>query len=195
MAEHIANVRTSKILKVTKAAFYKVLRSGDLLFVSGRAAASRGIEDETKSPWSHVARVWLPQDSDVWVVQQATIDRDVAIGPLAYYADGNDGDIVLARRPCLTDADQRAITDRMMGVLGEAYDWQDEVKIVASKLLPLLKFKPISNEEYCSGYVQYGSQAVPGKELQHPETYAPTPEDNWTDPSVFPACALLAGGE
>lgn len=192
MAAHISSVAASDIPKVAKDEFYRQARSGDLLFVSGIAAISRTIEDETKSLWSHVAQLWLPPDSDVWLVLEATIQHGVSVTPLASYADGGDGSIVLARRPALTDADHRLVRNRMLGILGEQYDWQDEVKIAASKLLSSMAVKPLTNEEYCSGYQWYGSCALPSDlQLKHPESYAPTPEDNWTDPSVQPVCAVL----
>jgi hypothetical protein len=193
MAQHIDSVAGSSIPKVSRAQFIAEVRSGDLLFVSGEAKVSELIESETKSPWSHIAQLWVPEDSDIILALESTIENGVSAEDAKYYLNLGDGPIVLARRPELTADMHRAVRSRMLAVLGEKYDWQQEVEEAVSRFpfLHSLPVHPTRNEEYCSSYQWYGSQAVPQFVLQHPERCSPTPEDNWTDPSVVPICALV----
>jgi len=133
--------------------------------------------------------------SDSILVLESTIEHGVSVEDAGYYLNLSDGPVVLARRPALTLDMYRAIRNRMLAVLGEQYDWKQEVEEAISRFpfLHSLPVRPTTNEEYCSGYQWYGSLAVPQFALQHPETCSPTPEDNWTDPSVVPVCALMGG--
>jgi hypothetical protein len=129
MAAHISSVSASEIDLVTKAEFYRSLRSGDLLFCCGRADISRAIEDLTNSPFSHVLMTWLPPDADAWLTIESTFQRGVHVGQLSAYVDGYEGELVLARRPVLTEVELRKARDAGLRVLNDAYDWKQELSI------------------------------------------------------------------
>lgn len=192
MAQHIASVKDSAIPRVTKAQLYTELRGGDQLYCSGRENVSEGIEVVTASPWSHVLMCWLPPWSNEWLTLEATIQRGVHVGLLRDYLDSYDGDLVLARRPCLTQGDIFAELNAGFALLDDGYDWQQEVSIAARKLIAKLPLIEPHKELYCSG-LQYAMSLVTRYPLQRPDANYPTPEDNWTDPTVEPVCALLYG--
>ena len=190
MARHIDSVAGSTIERVTRAGLYAALRPGDLLFCAGRGCVSEGIGAVTHSPFSHVLMAWLP---DAWCTQwltlEATIDRGVHVGLLSDYIDGYRGDVVLARRN-LPIAEICAEVNAGLALVDDKYDWQQEVSIVARKLIRCLPLLQPKVELYCSG-LQYVMSLASRAPLQRPAQSYPTPEDNWTDPSVQPVCALL----
>ncbi len=192
MARHIDTVAGSPIPKVSRAEFWAAIRNGDLIFCSGAAGISVPIEKETGSPFSHVLQARLPPDLMTPLALQSTIERGVAVGLLSEY-DKYQGDLVLCRRPALNGAEILAIQERFLAILDDGYNWQTEVGIAAHKLL---KFLPVPNpkhEYYCSGSQFYASLAVPPGLQQPNKLWLPTPEDNYTDPSVEAVCALLEG--
>lgn len=190
MAEHINNIACSGIPKVGREEFYRRARSGDLVFCSGKERISKIIEGETRSPFSHVLQLWLPTEASVWLTLESTIDRGVHVGLFSEYINKYDGDLVLARRPALNQAAIANIRNKMLGVIGDAYDWKQEVTIAGHNLWKEIPIEIPKNEYFCSGYQYYGSlAAVPY--LQRPNVNFPTPEDNWTDPTVVPVCARL----
>lgn len=192
MAEHIQSVAESAIPKVSSALFWGSVRNGDLIFCSGADGISVPIEKETGSPFSHVLQARIPPDLDVPLAMQSTIQRGVAINLLDEYRT-YQGDLVLCHRPSLTAEEILAIQERFLTILDDAYNWQSEVGIAAHKLLKFLPVPAPKAEYYCSGAQYYASLAVaPG--LQRPnQDWLPTPEDNFTDPSVVALCALLKG--
>jgi hypothetical protein len=193
MAQHIDSVVASLIPKVSPGEFLYRAQSGDLVFCSGADGISVPIEKETKSPFSHVFRLWKPAGVSVFLVQQSTIQRGVGVDPISQYVDYN-GDLVLCRREVLTDADNEAITNRFLSILDDKYDWVTEVGIAAHKLLACMPVLDPKNEYYCSGAQTYASQAANPALRWLDKKYMPTPEENFTDPTVVPLCALLKGG-
>jgi hypothetical protein len=193
MAQHIDTVASSSIPKVSQAEFMSAARPGDLVFCSGADGISIPIEKETGSPFSHVLQLWPPEDCDLWLTLESTIEHGVHVGKWNEYFPGYNGDMVLCRRPSLSAQDIISIRDRFLTILDDGYNWKTEVGIAAHNLL---KFLPVDNpkaEYYCSGAQYVASLAVaPG--LQRPsELWLPTPEDNFTDPSVEAVCAILKG--
>jgi len=191
MAKHVQSVRGSGIAAVSRGELYQRIRPGDLVFCSGRAAISSCIEGLTASPWSHVLMAWLagPWCSQ-WLTLEATFEKGVHVGLLSDYVDGYDGDLAVARRPALELAMIEAEVNRGLSLLDDGYDWRQEVSIAARKLvagLPLLKPE---KELYCSG-LQYAMGLATPYPLQRPAENYPTPEDNWTDATVEPVCALI----
>lgn len=124
-----------------------------------------------------------------WLTLEATFGRGVHVGLLADYVDHYDGDVVLARRPQLTQAMIEAELARGFSLLDDSYDWQQEVSIAARKLVKALPLLQPKRELYCSG-LQYAMSLATPYPLKRPLASYPTPEDNWTDPSVEPVCAL-----
>lgn len=198
MAAHIDSVAaacnraTVPLPRVTKAEFYRRLCAGDLVFCSGREAVSSVIERETFSPWSHVLMAWIPGAwAGQWLTLEATFGRGVHVGLLSDYIDHYDGEIVMARRPALTQQWIDAELDRGFSLLDDGYDWKQEVSIAARKLLKSLPLLQPRDELYCSG-LQYAMSLATPYPLKRPLASYPTPEDNWTDPSVEAVCALAA---
>ena len=191
MAAHIRSIAESRIKRVTRGELYQQIRPGDLLFCSGRESISRCIEDATASPWSHVLMAWLPAAwCSQWLTLEATFEKGVHIGLLTDYVDSYDGDIALANRPCLSSQMIQSALDRGVSLLDDSYDWQQEVSIAARKLIRSLPLIQPKKELYCSG-LQYAMSLATPHPLQRPLASYPTPEDNWTDPTVQPVCALL----
>lgn len=183
MAQHIDSIATCSLPKVTRSQFYKELRGGDLIFCSGRETISRGIELVTASPFSHVLMIWTIDGGKQWLTLESTIAKGVHVGLLADYVDGYNGDLVLARRTSLSYDAIVAQLNKGFEVLDDTYDWQQEVSIVARKLLSFLPVQQPKHEFYCSG-LQYFMSLASGTPLQKPGANYPTPEDNFTDPSV-----------
>lgn len=189
MATHISSADMAEITPATKAEFYCNLQSGDLVFCCGQAGVSEAIEGVTHSPFSHVLMVWLPADTDTWLTIESTFQQGVHIGRLAAYVDGYDGDLVLARRPVMTQEEIRKARTAGLGVLGDPYDWKQEVSVVGHRLLKCIPIEIPQREYYCSGLLYLMSLATKYP-LQRPGQNYPTPEDLWTDPTVIPVCVL-----
>ena len=191
MAAHIRSVAESGISAVTKGELYEQIRPGDLLFCSGRETISRAIEDATASPWSHVLMLWIAGPwCRQWLTLEATFSKGVHVGVLADYVDHYDGDLVVANRPALSPEMIRAEVDCGLSLLDDSYDWQQEVSIAARKLIKSLPLIEPKKELYCSG-LQYAMSLVTPYPLQRSSANYPTPEDNWTDTTVIPVCALV----
>lgn len=121
---------------------------------------------------------------------EATFSKGVHVGVLADYVDRYDGDLVVARRSALSPEMFQAELDRGFSLLDDSYDWQQEVSIVARKLIKSLPLIEPKKELYCSG-LQYAMSLATPYPLQRFSANYPTPEDNWTDTSVIPVCALV----
>lgn len=192
MAAHVESVAASGLARVTKGEFYDRIRPGDLVFCSGRELISRAIESETRSPWSHVLMAWTPGGwGRQWLTLEATFGRGVHVGLLADYVDCYAGDVVLTRRPVLTQPMVESELARGFALLDDGYDWQQEVSIAARKLVKALPLLRPKQELYCSG-LQYAMSLATPYPLQRPMASFPTPEDNWTDATVEPVCALAS---
>lgn len=189
MAEHIKSIKTSGIRQVDKDQFYKELIWGDLIFCEGDYTISKEIEGVTSSPFSHVLMAWLPAESDIWLTLESTKGKGVHVGKLSDYIDRYNGDIVIGRRS-LTDDQKHAILNTGFAVLEDSYDWQQEASIVAHKLVKAIPVVKPKAEYYCSGLQYLMSLAAPPA-LKMPGPNLPTPEDNWTDPSVTAICCLI----
>lgn len=190
MARHIDSVASSDIPRVAKDGFYEQIRWGDMLFCAGRDDISKAIEDATHSPLSHVLFCWLPAHVAQWLTLEATLQRGVHVGKLSDYVDSYDGDLVLARRLAVTDTEKFAELNAGFSVLEDPYDWRQEVSVIAHKLIAALPVIHPKGEFYCSGLMWLMSLASKTP-LQMPGPELPTPEDNWTDPSVVPVCAMV----
>lgn len=193
MAMHINSVDSSGIVAVSKAQFYSLMRPGDMLYCSGDADVSNVIKWETKSPWSHVLAIWSPGSwGKFWLTLEATISKGVHVGVLSDYIDGYQGELVLARRPKLTTIEIQAQFNAGLALLDDGYDWEQEVSIAARKLLKALPLIKPKGDLYCSGLMYMMSLVTPYP-LKKPLANFPTPEDNWTDPSVVPVAILSRG--
>jgi len=191
MAKHIQSVRGSGVTAASRGELYGRIRPGDLIFCSGRVAISRCIEGLTDSPWSHVLMAWVagPWCSQ-WLTLEATYEKGVHVGLLADYVNGYDGDLAVARRPVLSLQEVEGEINCGLSLLDDGYDWRQEVSVAARKMVATLPLILPKKELYCSG-LQYVMSLATRYPLQRPAENYPTPEDNWTDPTVEPVCALL----
>lgn len=189
MAMHVSSVSASGIPQVMTAQFYDQIRWGDMLFCSGRKPMSDAIEMFTDSPWSHVLFTWLPAHGAQWLTLEATFARGVHVGKLADYVENYDGDLALARREAVGDTQKFAELNAGFALLEDNYDWREEITVAAHKLLKFFPIAKPKGEYYCSG-LMYAMSLASRVPLQKPGPEMPTPEDNWTDPSVIPICAL-----
>ena len=189
MAIHIESVKSSGIQQVDKHDFYERLQWGDLIFCCGRAAISEEIETITRSPFSHVLMAWLPDGATQWLTLESTFHRGVHVGKLSDYVNGYDGDLVMARRQVLTNTEKLSALNVGLNVLEDAYDWKQEVTIVAHRLIRALPIERPKREFYCSG-LQYFMSLATEHPLRRPAANYPTPEDLWVDSTVIPICAL-----
>lgn len=190
MAEHIHSIKDCTLPKVSKEVFYSKLQGGDLIFCSGRASISKGIEFVTSSPFSHVLMTWTTGYAGQWLTLESTIDKGVHVGLLSDYVDGYNGDLVLARRPLLSLTDIMQEVKAGLTALDDTYDWRQEVSIVGHKLIKALPIVEPKKEYYCSG-LQYFMSLATKYPLKKPGPNYPTPEDNYTDSTVQGICALL----
>lgn len=189
MAKPISSVSQLAVPTVTKSEFYSLIRPGDLLFCSGRSCISQAIENVSGSVFSHVLMAWVPGPwTSQWLTLEATFTRGVHVGILADYVDNYDGDIIVARRD-IPEVEILAEINAGLGLVDDQYDWAQEVSIVGHKLMHRLPVLHPKAQLYCSG-LQYVMSLVSSNPLQRPGDNYPTPEDNWTDSSVSPICAL-----
>lgn len=190
MAPHIDNVRSSSIPAVDKQTLYSQCRGGDLVFCWGAEPISKAIECVAGGP-SHVLMIWVPPWSTQWLTLESTAQRGVHVGKFEDYVDGYNGDLVLCRRPSLTQPQIFEQLNIGFSLLDDRYDFIEEASIAVRKLGILSKLPAIKpkNQLYCSGLIQAISvSTVPYK------TYGPdwnTPEQNFIDPSVETVCAKL----
>lgn len=189
MAAHIASVAHSGIRALPSDAFLREVRTGDLLFCSGRDVIDKVIEDETRSPWSHVLMCWTTPFAGCWLTLEATFERGVHVGLLEDYIKHYAGSLMLARRLALDTAMIDAELARGLSLLDDSYDWRQEVSIAARKLCSALPLIQPKHELYCSG-LQYVMSVATPYPLRKPDANMPTPEDLWRDPSVVPVCAM-----
>lgn len=191
MAQHISSIKTAGIRQVSKEQFYKELVWGDLIFCQGNYAVSRGIEAITGSPFSHVLGIWLPANSTEWLTDESTDSKGVHVGRLADYVDNYDGDLVLCRRT-ISETNRQKGLNYFYSMLDDKYDYKQEAKMVAHKLCKLFPVDSTKGEYFCSGW-QYAKSIVEGYPLQPSATLGamPTPEENFTDPSVVAVCCLV----
>jgi hypothetical protein len=189
MAQHIDSVAGSSIPKVSKQAFLAGVKQGDLVFCSGQAALSKGIEDVTKSPFSHVLMVWRPWESSSWLTLESTDDKGVHVGMFSDYVNSYDGDLVLTRRPALTPGQIAAQLNVGFTLLDDTYDYAEEGSIVARKLLKFLPDIKPKKELYCSGLQQaVALHTIPFKTYDIDWN---TPEQDYIDQSVVALAVLL----
>jgi hypothetical protein len=196
MATHIDSVAGSNIPKVSKREFYASLRGGDLVFCSGAELLSKGIEGVTASPFSHVLMVWLPWPTcPEWLTLESTDDKGVHVGRFADYTDDYNGDVVLCRRPALTQAQIVQQLNVGFTLLDDNYDFVEEGSILVRKIPTLSKLPAIkpSKELYCSGLQQaIAADTIPFKTYDSDWN---TPEQDFIDPSVEAVCCLLKGSK
>ena len=189
MAKHIESVVNSNLTKVTASEFLSELKQGDLVFCSGQEVLSKGIELVTGSPFSHVLMVWRPWDSSEWLTLESTDNKGVHLGIFADYVNSYNGNLVLGRRPSLTDSQITQQLNTGFTLLDYSYDYAEEGSIVARKLLRFLPVIKPKKELYCSGLQQaIGMNTIPFK------TYGPdwdTPEQIFIDDSVESVVALI----
>lgn len=189
MATHIDSVGGSTIPKVSKDAFVAQVRQGDLVFCSGQAKVSKGIEGLTGSPFSHVLMVWRPWVSSPWLTLESTDDKGVHVGMFSDYVDKYDGDLVLTRRDALTQSQIVTQLNAGFALLDDSYDYAEEASIAARKLLKFLPDIKPAKELYCSGLQQaIAAYTIPFKTYDSDWN---TPEQDYIDPSVTVLAALL----
>ncbi len=194
--KHIDSLSELKAIAVDKPTFWNSLRSGMLLFVSGKAPISHAIEQATRSPWSHIGMVFAPFQCDgspvgVWMLIEAVFPHGVGINPLVGYIEG-PADLVLAKRvdPATgQEIDYRPAVRTELELAGREYAALGLLKQGLHRLDNRLPPEWNNRECYCSGLQWLGSRAT-----THPFNAidgAPSPEDEWIDASVVPVCALL----
>lgn len=195
MAQHIDSVAGSSLPKLVKEEFYASIHGGDLLFCSASDGIGKVIEDETHSPFSHVGMCWTVPWLTEWMFLEAVFPQGVRLSKLADYIDSYDGSLVLARRPALTQAQIETELNAGFYLVGEGYDWLEEVSIAVRKIklfswLP--DMKP-PQEKYCSALIQADAlKTIPY--VSHGKDWN-TPEQIYTDPSVEAVCALLKSAQ
>jgi hypothetical protein len=192
MAQHIQDVKTSGIPQATKETFYARAKSGMPIFCQGRYAISRAIEDFTNSPFSHVGTLIYIKEVNRWGVIEATKEHGVHIGHLSYYTDVYDGDIVLATTPALLVSDYEKLLAAQFDLLDDRYDIGQELSMVAHKLLGAYPISVGKREFFCSGLYEQGRKAT-SLPLEYGGPGMASPEQVWTDTSLFPVCALVKG--
>jgi Permuted papain-like amidase enzyme, YaeF/YiiX, C92 family len=191
VAEHIDSVASSQLPRLAKDEFYSSIHGGDLLFCAALSGIGKLIEGETHSSFSHVGMCWTAPWLTEWMFLEAVFPQGVRLSKLADYIDGYNGDLVLARRPALTQAQIETELNTGFYLVGEAYDWIEEVSIAVRKIklfswLPDLK---PSKEKYCSALIQADALETIPYRVTGPDWA--TPEQIYTDPSVEAVGALL----
>jgi len=154
MAAHIENIKSSDLKKVSKAELYAKLGVGDLVLTSGNYPESKVIKDITKSPFSHVLKVWLPFFNTEWLTLESTAQHGVHIARFSDYVDRYNGDLVVCHRPKLTGSNILDGLSFGFSLLGDRYDFNQEFEIACHKLFNLLPVSATKNQFFCSGLVQ-----------------------------------------
>lgn len=190
MAQAIKDVRSSGIRLVDKSEFYSNCQPGDLVFCWGREPISREIEELAGGP-SHVLIIWTTSWAKQWLTLESTFECGVHIGLFANYVDGYNGDLVLCRRPQLSTAQIEDVLATELALIGEGYDWIEELSIAARKLRMFSKLPPIkpARELYCSGLQQAGALNILPFSAKSVDWL--TPQEEFTDDSVEAIVALV----
>jgi hypothetical protein len=193
MADHVDSPSSIFVPALSVEDFKAQLQHGDILFCSGRGCISNAIERATHSPWSHVGYVALFAGLEPLLIE-AVFRFGVRSSRLeANYLGPYDGDVVLCRRSVglISPEGQAAIVAKAMTRLGDGYDQESEIQQAAHKLCGFLPEHSTLHKIYCSGLVQYGSTAWSNPlQIPNPDVM-PSPEDIWTDPTVWPVCKLI----
>jgi hypothetical protein len=111
------------------------------------------------------------------------------------YIDGYNGDLVLARRPVISENGIKAIQLKFIQeLLGDGYDAESEVGFALHKICSLIPVVTPNGKYFCSGVWQYCSTGwSPVLQPNATGLVHSTPEDIYTDPTVEPVCALVKG--
>jgi hypothetical protein len=195
MAPHVDSTADIFVPALSIPDFKAQLQHGDILICSGQEPISLAIERQTHSPWSHVGYVALFPGSEPLLVE-AVFKFGVRASRLeANYLGAYNGDVVLCRRTVglIPPEGHAAIVAKAISRLGDDYDWQSEIQQAAHNLCGFLPEHATLHKLYCSGLVQYGSTAWSNPLRAPNPNVMPSPEDIWTDPTVWPVCKLPKG--
>lgn len=97
MAAHISEYEISKLNIEPYETIRGQLRSGDLIFCSGRSLFSRIIKRFTKSTFSHCGMVFRVESIDRIMVLESGRNGGVHLTPLSFYTKIYPGKVMLAR--------------------------------------------------------------------------------------------------
>jgi hypothetical protein len=192
------NFATTAIPKVSKAAFDAALQPGDAIYCWGTEEISKLIEGIAGGP-SHVLTIWRPGwPGSQWLTLESTFPdpshiskSGVHVGMLYDYLTNYPGNLVLTRRPSVTQEQIDLELTTGLGLLDDNYNWQTEVSVAARKLIPWLPLIQERNELYCSGLREVMcAKTVP---YQKCGPYPNTPEQDFQDSSTEAICILMQG--
>lgn len=174
---------------MTKADFYAAMQPGDIAFFEGRYLSSHLIQTFTSSPWSHLGTLELIHDR--WFILEAIAEHGVRWSRFEPYIEGYQGNVALARRPCMTDDDRQKELTAGLDVLDDSYNLGECCALAAHRLLSAIPVKPNGHEFICSTLKNFMSQAT-GNPL-FAARYVPTPGEIWTHATVQPVGVYIPG--
>ena len=189
MATHIKDQKELKAIQVTPYKnFRPKLKSGDLLFTSGRYFVSKAIQHFTNSPWSHVGIILHVKAIDRVLLLESVEDMGVRFAPLSKYVLDYEhgkpyrGILVVARPSGVTREIVTKLAQHGTDELTRPYDKDEIVKIFTRIVLGIGK-KERDREYICSELV-YECFANAGYKFTYDPKGFISPENIWVDKRV-----------
>jgi len=173
------------------------LRSGDLLFCSGRYWISKAIRRFTDSPWSHVGILLWAERIGRLLVLESVEDMGVRLAPLSHYLKNYErgrpyrGVLAVARPRGLTEEEVVTLARFGADLLLRPYDKDEIGRIVAR--IALGRGKRRRDKEYICSELVWECFHAAGWEFPYDRRGFISPENLWTDPRVEPLFRVEAG--
>lgn len=189
----VAHLEMDQLLALPVTAYADLrsqLRTGDLLFASGKYAVSNLVRNFTHSLWCHVAMVLqLPAIERVLLLE--SVERiGVRVIPLSKYLDDYDdagkpydGAIVLARVAGITAEIAKKLAQFGADELGRPYNQEEIAALADPGAFPIGKVSQRDRTYVCSELVQACFRHA-GFEFRNDDKGFISPENIWTDERV-----------
>jgi hypothetical protein len=190
MAEHLS-LEQLEALPVTPYMTARAeLRSGDLLFASGRYPFSQLIRTLTRSPWSHVGVIFALPSIDRVLLLESVESVGVRFAPLSKYVEDYDnrgapyhGLLAIARPRGITESVVRDVARFGTDQLARPYD-RDEIAVIAARaVLGLGPGQEGSRGYLCSELVHACFAAAGYHFVGDPRGFV-SPENIWADERI-----------
>ncbi|HLD24222.1 MAG TPA: YiiX/YebB-like N1pC/P60 family cysteine hydrolase [Sulfuricurvum sp.] len=188
MAIHIETDDIDSFPILTYSDLRSTLKSGDLLFTSGKYLISSAIQKMTQSPWSHVGIVFRLDSIDRILLLESVEDMGVRFAPLSKYLNDYEnakpykGRVVLARCNNVTPETVTHLSTFGIDELTQPYDKDEIAKIMAR--IALGRGKKSRDREYICSELVYECFSRAGIEFTFNKKGFISPEDIWTDKQV-----------
>jgi hypothetical protein len=184
MAVKINSIAQADVPMLSKTAFLASAEHGFYLLCSGNNIAEKAVELGSGSCFSHIARIWDGSINE-GLTLESTPTKGVHVGTLRHYVEHYDGDLLLARRLCMTRQQTSRALYAGAQFLDDPYDMSGIFKTAFDRLLrrpAQLDYK----RQYCSELMFLMDAAT-----DFPLQYWETPGQQISDSTFVYVCAKL----